>query len=113
MHIQACALIYNLASKRKNAKRVAWNEYQQHCTLGSPPPPHLCCTADALTRPVSSLCKPAVFPPVFCQEENTSTLETFSDTKAELRTAWVTRHKGQQSQTKTQAAVLPEYLLSP
>lgn len=100
MHIQACALIYNLARKGENAKRVAWNEFQQHCTLSSLPPLLPLCTADALRRP-GGFCKHAVIPATFPQEENPSGLTTNLTTKAELSTTWFARKQEQELQNKT------------
>lgn len=82
MHIQTCTLIYNLARRRENAKRVAWNEFQKHCTLSSLPPLLPLCTADALRGP-GGFCKHTVIPATFPQEENTSGLEISPEGRAQ------------------------------
>lgn len=76
MHIQACTLIYNLARKGENAKQVAWNEFQQPCTLSSLPPPSCLCAQLMLSGG---------------QEELESQLPFFSR-KTPL--GWKSHHKG-------------------
>lgn len=105
MHIQACTLIYNLARKRENAKIVAWNEFQQHCTLSSLPPLLPLCTADVPRGP-RGFCKHAVIPATLHQEENTSGLEIWT-TKAELSTTSFARKQEQESQSKARGAAVP------
>lgn len=96
MHIQACTLIHNLARKIEDAKRVAWNEFQQHCTLSSLPPLLPLCTADAPRGLLQTGC-------------NSSYLSSGRKHlwAGNLSSTWFARKQEQESQNKAQGTSTP------